>query len=245
MKSRWKTCFGKRIYQSSSGLQIYQNPWFRWMTFNNDVLQTLLSRHHPEKSSLEYIIPLTKMARAFPGDCCLLGLGGAAVPHALNSVMAGYEMVAVESSQEIIKIANQFFQAEKITDLSIIHQNAQDFVRYQSSRFQHLIVDLYDADDYPADCDSAEFFTQCHSMLNPDGVMAINLTRIYDKIPLFQKIQTQFNQCTLIVPVPDTANTVVLAGNMLDSQIFMDAIQQTGMINRILWDKLWGYIGAI
>src|SRR5436189_600067 len=101
MNSLWKTSLGLCLYESHSGYRVYQNAWYRWLTMGNRVLQTLINRRHPERGGLEYVTPLIQMTRAFPGDCCLLGLGGAGVAHALFPVLPNFRMIAVDNSQEI------------------------------------------------------------------------------------------------------------------------------------------------
>ena len=239
----WKTYIGRCIYESPSGFQVWQNIGYRWLTFDDNVYQTLINRHYPGRGGLEYIEPLTRMVHAFPGDCCLLGLGGASVAHALFPALAHVLIDAVENNLEVINIATRYFKIARVQNLNIIHQNAEDFIQITASVYQHLLVDLYHSESYPAECNNEDFFAHCKARLLPEGIMAVNLINIHEKLELFQYIRHQFNHCTLLVPVKGTSNTIVFAFNMPNSHLFLEKIQSIRLMDKLFWDSVWGCVG--
>lgn len=104
----WKTKFGKCIYISPSGYKVYQNLLYRWLTLGSEAWQTVINRYIPRRPGLHYLQMLTLMARKYPNDCCLLGLGGAGIAHLLGAQKTIRSIVAVESSEEVIQIAKKF-----------------------------------------------------------------------------------------------------------------------------------------
>ena len=114
MRKYWKTLIGSCIHQSSNGIEVHQNYLYRWLTFGKNDLQTLIHRHHLSTPGLPYLTPLTLAARVHPADCCLLGLGGAGVAHALAPWLSDSMMHAVENNLDIIHVAYTFFMTNQL-----------------------------------------------------------------------------------------------------------------------------------
>jgi spermidine synthase len=241
----WRTLFGRIIYQSPSGILVYQNLGYRWLTFGNEILQTLMNRRHPEYPALRYITPLVQMVLNRPGDCCILGLGGAGVAHALYPALNNSRIVAVDNSAEVIDIAARFFNTQRLPHFTMVHQSAANYVHASSAVYQHLVVDLHDAKDFPNECNHDAFFAHCKSRLLPGGVLAVNLLNVQNKKEVFQRIQTNFKDCTLTIPIQKTANTIIFAFNLLEPKDFLTTIQQAHFIQNLIWDPFWGYIGQV
>ena len=238
----WKTKWGTCIYTSPSGYKVYQNILYRWLTLGSKALQTVINRYAPQKPGLYYLPALTLMARKFPGTCCLFGLGGAGVAHMLRSKIPGQKLIAVDSSAEVIKIAQQFFMVDHIDGLTIVHKNANDYVRECSDNYAHLIVDLYDANNFPAECKNDDFFIQCKNRLEYDGFIAVNLANYIEQFPIFQLIKKQFKN-TLVIPVKKSANMIIFASPIEDKDLFMNKMRETGEIKKIVWIDNWGWVG--
>lgn len=240
-----KTLLGRCIYESESGFRVYQNFKYRWLTLGTDALQTLINRRYPNQAGLEYIPPLIKMVTQFPGDCCILGLGGAGLPHALFPILPNAQITAVDNNQEVIDIARRYFRSEHISNLTTIHQNAANFVQSTSDTYQHMIIDLYNGCEYPCECNNKAFITYCKALLKPEGILAINLINIEKEKDLFQYIRNEFNHWTLTVPIKGTSNTIVFAYHLVKSNNFLDKIQSMSFVKKLHWDARWGIIGEI
>ncbi|KGP63614.1 hypothetical protein EP47_06580 [Legionella norrlandica] len=237
----WKTKFGKCIYISPSGYKVYQNLLYRWLTLGSDAWQTVINRYRPQKPGLHYLEILTLMVRKFPNDCCLLGLGGAGIAHLLSIENPKHSIIAVENSEEVIQIAKQFFMTDSIPNLTIINQNAKDFVSENKHTFQHLILDLYDATHFPDECHSVEFFIHCKNQLAHNGFLAVNLANAREQWPLVQLIKKQFRS-HIIIPIKKCANIVVIASKNENKELFINQLKSTGEIKEIAWVKDWGYV---
>lgn len=238
----WKTKWGKCIYVSPSGYKVYQNFFYRWLTLGSNALQTVINRFNPQKPGLYYLPALTLMARKFPGNHCLLGLGGAGVAHMLSSKLPGHALIAVDSSDEVIQIAKQFFMTDRIPGLTIVHQNATDYIRDCNVNFKHLIIDLYDANNFPAECTHDDFFINCKNKLDEDGFIAVNLANYNEQWPIFQLIKKQFRN-TLVIPIKKSANMVIIAWKNENKKLFIDKISDSGEFKKIVWTDVWGCTG--
>lgn len=234
---------GRCIYKSPLGVRVYQTILYRWITFETAALQTKISRINPKKIQLNYVHQLTLAARQNQGKCCLLGLGGAAVAHALSPF--GNEILAIEKNLDVIDIAKNYFMTDSLKKLNIIHQDARLFVEECQQQFQHLLIDLYDATSFPNECNNAGFFSHCRRLLMPEGTLAINLAGLNDHWPIFLNIKEQFPHNTVCLPVNGTANIVILASNHKSINPLIDLLKKQKGLKKLAWDSKWGYVAQI
>ncbi|WP_454783783.1 spermidine synthase [Legionella sp. WA2024007413] len=234
----WKTKLGTCIYTSPSGYKVYQNAFYRWLKLGSNALQTVINRHNPHQPGLHYLPALTLMARKYPGSTCMLGLGGAGVALMLKDI----HLTAVDNSEEVIEIAKRFFIMDRLKNLTIIHENAMDYVQTSEFHFSHLIVDLYNANHFPPECSNKQFFASCKKIITDDGIFAVNLANIKEQYPIFQLIKHQFSN-TLVIPIRQSANMVILAAKNDSKELFMNKIKHTDAFKRIIWVDSWGYVG--
>ena len=245
MHSYWKMIGGRCIYQSPSGAKVYQNLRYRWLTFNSLAIQTLIHRRHPERAELRYIKQLSIAIRSQPADCCLLGLGGAGVAHLITPYLGSSKILAVESSAAVIDIANTYFMTDRLNNLSIIHQNAELFVQQCNTRFQHIMVDLFDSNSFPTQCNTDDFFQNCRRLLLPDGILALNIANLDEQWPVFQRINSHFHQRTVSLPVKGLSNMIVLACNSSSINPLLDLLKTNSCLKKLSWDPRWGCIADI
>lgn len=237
----WKTKLGHCIYTSPSGYKVFQNPLYRWLTLGSTALQTVINRRKPQNPILHYLPALTLMARKYPEHCCLLGLGGAGIPHMLAEITPQQLITAVEYSDEVIEIAKNYFLTDQLTNLKIIHQNACEFIQEQETQYRHLIIDLYDANHYPKECSNEDFFRQCMNCLTDDGFLAVNLANIKEQWTIVQTIKMQF-KATVVIPIKHCANIVLIASKNGNKDLLIEQINTTREIKRVYWTKNWGTV---
>lgn len=241
----WKILINRCIYTSPSGIKVYQNHFYRWLTLNSTAIQTLINRRHPEKPVTTYVPAMLLPVKHDPGSVCLLGLGGGAVLHAIIPHLPEISIHAVELSQEIIEIAHQFFDIKCSPNITITHQEARDFVSTSNLQYKHLLVDLFDAHHYPAQCNTYEFFKNCRRILSNDGIMALNLANLHEQSPILNLIRKVFEQRTICIPVRRSANMVVLASNHISVAPLLDLVKRNRSVKKFEWHPKWGYIMTI
>lgn len=236
----WKTKFGRCIYTSDSGYKVYQNLCYRWLTLGSTALQTVVNRYKPSRPGLYYLPALTLMARKYPGSTCMLGLGGAGVALMLKNM----PLIAVDNSEEIIDIAKRFFMIEHLKNLKVINQDASEFVQKTGTKFVHLIVDLYNANHFPPECATAQFFSSCRKIISEEGFLALNLANIKEQSPIFNLVKVAFKH-TLVVPIRKSANMVIFASNSGSKELFLEKITNTHAFKRVFLVNSWGYVGDL
>jgi precorrin-6B methylase 2 len=239
---RWQTKFGACIYTSASGYKVHENYFYRWLTLDSKALQTVINKKKPGKPILYYVQTFTLMTRALPGNSCLLGLGGAAVAQLLSTFPGS--ITAVDNSDEVIEIAQNYFMIDKIPELTVIHQSAEQYLEQNQTKYTHLLVDLYNAHCFPDECNNEHFFLQCKNRLQEEGFMAINLANSKEQYAILQLIKKQFNN-TLVIPIKKCANIIIIASNHAQKTEFTNIILNTKEIKQIIWDSLWGFVGYL
>ncbi|KTD33662.1 spermidine synthase [Legionella moravica] len=238
----WKTKLARCIYTSPSGYKVFQNPLYRWLTLGSDALQTVINRRRPQNPILHYLNALTIMARNHPDNCCLLGLGGAGIPHMLKVSTPKQSITAVECSEEVIHISKHFFMVNQLSNLEIIHQDANEFLHTNSILYKNLIVDLYDAHHFPKECTTDDFFIFCRNNLTEDGFLAVNLANYKEQWELVQTIKKHF-KASIVIPIKNCANLVLITAKSPDKDLFFEQIFATGELKKITWTHSWGTIG--
>ena len=175
----------------------------------------------------------------------MLGLGGAAVAHLLAPDLGNSKLIAVENNADVIQIAATYFMTERLKNMTVIHQDAHLFVQQCDTRYQHLLIDLFDANSFPANCNTPEFFENCRRILLPDGILALNIANLHEQWPVFQQIQKHFYQRTVLLPVKGTANMVMLACNSSSIASLLNLLKNSGHLKELSWDAMWGCIAKI
>lgn len=241
----WKTFLGRGIYKDSSGVIVWQNLSYRWLTLESDAIQTLINRRHPERAGLQYIPALMMAAQVMPATSCLLGLGGAGVAHALAPYFQNSRLDVIESNLEVIKIADAYFMTGQLKHLNIIHQDAKLFVQSTHTQYQHVMVDLFNAHTFPEHCNTSVFFANCRRILLPEGILAVNLANTHEQWPIFSIIREHFQYCTVAIPVKGSANMVVLANKGKSVEPLLELCKQRFHKINLTWDSKWGWIADI
>lgn len=241
----WKTLIGRCIYKSDSNIKIHQNIFYRWLTINSDDYQTVLNRKNPETPALGYLIPLTLPVLIKPDTCCLLGLGGGAIPHLLSGFLGKIPLVAVESNSEIITLSKQYFGVDKIKNLIVIHNDAKNFVIDHQNQYQYILVDLFTESSFPDECNNYEFFQNCKKLLNTNGVLGVNVATSHENWEIFKHIRTVFHLNTIVFPIKNSINTVILACNADSVLPLLDLIKNNWRIKKISWDDKWGLVAEM
>lgn len=240
----WKTLFGHCIYKGQS-LEIFDNYFFRWLTFGNTTIQTLIYKRNPAQFGLRYIQALTIPITLNPKRCCLLGLGGGGVLHHLAPFKIRIPITVVESNREVINCAKQFFMLARCPQVDIKHQDATFFMAHNQDPFDHIMIDLFERDHFPKQCFQKNFFELAQKNLTSAGILAINLTNINAQYPIFEWLRDLFEASTLALPISGSANMILLAGKKKPLMAMIDMLKERQQLKRFIWDKEWGQLAEL
>jgi len=98
----------------------------------------------------------------------VFGVGGGTV----FSNFPDAQITAVDIDPEIIRIGKKYFGLGKLSNLTLIQQDARMFI--SRKKYDLIIVDLYIGNDVPAFVSQKPFLKKCMSFLLPGGQMVIN-----------------------------------------------------------------------
>ncbi|PJD95227.1 MAG: hypothetical protein CK426_04895 [Legionella sp.] len=238
----WFTQLGCCIHTSPSNYKVYDNFFFRWLTLDSKVLQTVIHKKKPSHPFLYYLPAMTLMVRSIPAPTCLLGLGGAGLLHMLRPYPV--PLTVVEKNKEVIDIAQNYFMLDKLPPFELIHQPAEQYLHTAARSYTHLLVDIYNHQSFPPECSTAAFFQDCHTAIEEHGYLAVNVANAGEQLFLLQLIQNYFNH-TLVIPIKNCSNVVIIASKQPGKNLFLDNILLNKEIKKIQWVKDIGYVGTL
>ncbi|MCC5792996.1 MAG: hypothetical protein JJT82_10375 [Legionellaceae bacterium] len=237
----WQTRLGHCIYQSPQGHQVWQNPWYRWLSFSSAPVQSIIYRHRPEKPVTACVRALTYAYQKEAGDLLLLGLGGGCVAHALSPFRAGKAWTFVEYDPEVITIAEQYFLLRHLQPFTLEKADACEFIHHSEKQYQHILIDLANAHQFPPQCATVSFWQACCQRLQDRGLLTLNLHHPPQQRLLFSQIQSVFPS-TLIFHLPKMMNFVVIASKDRLASELLTRLEVSQNCRQVYWDKDWGII---
>lgn len=112
----------------------------------------------------------------------ILGVAGGSVVKTLVDEI-GYKgkIKGVEIDQQIIELANEYFHLDKIPNLEIIINDAQQFVKTEKPNYDLIIIDIFQDREMPDFLFEKEFSEDLISLLNQNGIILFNTMIISEK----------------------------------------------------------------
>jgi spermidine synthase len=240
----WKARFSRQIYEEA-GVYVFENWRYRWLAFDSMTIQTLIHRRHPERIELNYIEAMILPARLKPGPTCVLGLGGAGVMHALSPFYEQQICFAIEHNPAVIRAAHQCFFLDRLKFLSIQHADAYSYLQHQHRKFDHLLVDIFNAKTFPEHCNTLTFIQHCQNSLNAQGVLAVNFADFHAQAKLVDALKQCFAHQLLFITLPRTSNIVALCFSPGNLQPFLTQLRIHKKLRALSWQKNWGYVANL
>jgi spermidine synthase len=100
--------------------------------------------------------------------------GGSVIKTLVNEINFNGEITGVEIDPEIIYLANQYFNLDKIENLTIIIDDAYKFVQKTNKTFDLIIIDIFQDNSMPEFLFEPEFIKNINSLLNVGGYLLFN-----------------------------------------------------------------------
>lgn len=153
----------------------------------------------------------------------ILGLGGATLAHLIAQEFPGIYIASIEIDKEVIKIANEYFDADKVPNHHIFAADAMGIISmpeeygFQPFSFDALFVDIYCGEKYPDLGKSGTFLAGLERLVKPAGLIMFN--RIYrehhqDEVNTFiEAVEEQlYDVKSVIVAGRTNADNVIIFG---------------------------------
>lgn len=183
--------------------------------FSLGEMQSRMQIEDPHALDLEY----TRTMMGFllfdpaPREIVMVGLGGGSLAKFCHRYLPGSRIQVVEINPHVIGLRDEFHVPPDDERFSVVHGDGARFVRDRATRCDVLMVDGFDSDGQPSRLCSQRFYDDCHDLLQPDGMLVVNLHCGHARFDIFlDRIRRSFDDAVLVVDGVDLGNSIVLAG---------------------------------
>lgn len=112
----------------------------------------------------------------------VLGVAGGSVIKTLsNEIHYKGKIIGVEIDENIIKIANQYFQLDQIENLEIVIDDAFEFVLKTKEKYDLIIIDIFQDTTMPSFLFETFFTDRLCLLLNSKGFILFNTMLLNEK----------------------------------------------------------------
>lgn len=133
-----------------------------------------------------HIAEYTQMAfagllyRPAPKRVCVIGVGGAVIPRALEMCFPGVQIDAIDIDPAVINAARKYFYWQPSKNVRVFAQDGRSFLNWvlmnRQPLYDWVILDAYEEDYVPFHLTTQEFINTVQRVLQPDGIIASNMT---------------------------------------------------------------------
>ena len=228
-------------------VEVYENKHFRWISFGSHYIQTVIDKRAPHKPVLGYLKAFCLFAQTYPGKTLLLGIGGGALLHYLESLCndTRCQIDAVEIDEAVIEVAKHYFMLSKLTRSQIINADASDYIKSCPDQYRHILIDLYQCLDYPKQCASREFFKTCFDKLADKGILSLNIVEYNQQKAMIDLIKELFCQQVIMIPVKNRSNIVIHASKDESMLSHINKLTKNQLLKKTHWQQGYGLIGFL
>lgn len=193
---------------------VYESLSTKALHFSIGELQSRMRIEDPHALDLEY----TRTMMGFllfhpePQNIAMIGLGGGSLAKFCHRYLRQARIQVVEINPHVIALRDEFHVPPDDERFTVVRGDGAQFVRYCSTRCDVLMVDGFDSDGQPARLSSQRFYDDCHEILQPDGIMVVNLHFGHPRFEIFlDRIRRSFHDSVLVVDGADLSNSIVFA----------------------------------
>jgi spermidine synthase len=105
----------------------------------------------------------------------ILGVaGGSVVQTLVFDFSFAKSITGVELDEEIIDVANSYFNLDKISNFKCVIADAEQFVQSDTNHYDLIVIDIFKDTDMPEFLFEESFITNCKKLLNKNGFILFN-----------------------------------------------------------------------
>ncbi len=210
-----------RCIHSESGafgeIRVFENDTVRWLQFDNDAIQSVMSLQYPERITVPYMQQMMAsllFCERPPKNALLLGLGGGALLRLLRHCLKQINVEVVERDAHVIRIAHDFFNVvHNGEDIIIEHELVDHYLAECKRTFDLVLLDIIEDVSTPPCFFDHDFFHDCRKACGEAGVLAVNLLvkSESDFKTIYLSLRHAFDGQVLCMTDMNHRNIVVLA----------------------------------
>jgi spermidine synthase len=115
-----------------------------------------------------------------PKRVCVIGIGGAVIPRALELCFPGVQIDAIDIDPTVIDVAQKYFFWRPSKNVRVYAQDGRSFLNLvivnRKPLYDWVILDAYEEDYVPFHLTTQEFVYTVRRALKPGGIVASNMT---------------------------------------------------------------------
>jgi spermidine synthase len=202
---------------------VYEDGESKSLYFTFSAIQSRMLRDDPSALELDYTCTMMGflLFKPAPSAIAMVGLGGGSIAKFCRHYLPDTRMEVVEINPLVIAQRDNFCIPADGPGFQVIAGDGAEFVRGNPGRFDALLLDGYDSDGLPPSLASQRFYGDCHRLLQPEGILVVNLQYANPQYEAcIKRIRRCFDNAVLVVVDDERANSVVFAckGNALQKQ---------------------------
>ena len=193
---------------------VYESLTSKALQFSISAIQSRMKLRDPYALDLEY----TRTMMGFllfnpePRQIVMIGLGGGSLAKFCFHHLPQASIQVAEINPHVIALRDEFHVPPDGDRFRVIKTDGAQFVRHRVTRPDVLLVDGFDTEGQPSRLASQRFYDDCHEMLQPDGILVVNLHYGHRQRDAFvERIRRSFDGAVLLVDDGDLSNSIVFA----------------------------------
>jgi len=193
---------------------VYESLSAKALHFSIGEIQSRMQLQDPHALDLEY----TRTMMGFllflpePGRIAMLGLGGGSLAKFCHRYLPRSQIQVVEINPHVIALRNEFHVPPDDARFAVVRGDGAQFVRSGTPRCDVLMIDGFDRDGLPSGLCSQRFYDDCFEMLQPEGIMVVNLHHDHPSHQiLVDRIRRSFDGAAFVVDDGELSNSIVFA----------------------------------
>ena len=186
----------------------------RSLHFSLTEIQSRMQLLRPDVLDLEYTRTMMGwlLFKPQPERIAMIGLGGGSLAKFCHRHLPLASIVVVEINPHVIALRDAFQVPPDSARLQVIEADGGRFVGDTGQRFDVLMVDAFDPQGMPAALGSRRFYDDCLDVLQPAGLLAVNLHAGHRHCATYiDRICRSFGENVLRVDDRDASNSVIFA----------------------------------
>jgi len=139
-----------------------------------------------------------------PQKALVIGVGGGTVLHLLSYKFPDLKITGVEIDPEVIKIAREFFDLDKVGGLEVVLKDGATYVfGYEGEPFDLTFVDAYTGGNFPLHFEERGFLEKLQKITKKSGLIVINRASGFDKKTFEELLYKVFAKVEVVkIPLP-------------------------------------------
>lgn len=193
---------------------VYESLSSKALHFSICEIQSRMRIQDPHALDLEYTRTMMGflLFKPDPGNIAMIGLGGGSLAKFCHRYLPRTRIQVVEINPHVIALRDEFHVPPNDERFTVVQGDGAQFVRLRSTRPDILMVDGFDSQGLPSRLCSQRFYDDCADMLQPDGIMVVNLHyghASYERH--LERIRSSFNDTVLVIDDGEMSNSIVFA----------------------------------